>query len=256
MPRPSLDMITKTATAILMTLLASAVFSQESLTPTSSAIPQESASPLISPEESLTPPPLEQTPLPSPARHARISFVPPPLEGTISLGIYDKSGKLVRVLHQEAQLDEFTIGADALVTQWDGKDDDGRDLPAGKYHARGYAVGNLRIEHTNNSTPPADAVTNPNVRVNLVPNPLAQDQRQTISLGVGFDDENCFLETNDGLPLFTLDDRQNLVRASIKKSGAKSVDISTQDGNGAIVLLHVSNLDHMMAFDCGEFDLK
>ena len=61
----------------------------------------------------------------------RISFVPPPLEGTISLGIYDNTGKLVRVLHQEAKLNEFAIGADALVTQWDGKNDEDevRELP-------------------------------------------------------------------------------------------------------------------------------
>ena len=45
------------------------------------------------------------------------------MDGTISLGIYDQAGKLVRVLHQNAQLDDFAIGADALVTRWDGKDD-------------------------------------------------------------------------------------------------------------------------------------
>src|SRR5689334_12913301 len=60
-------------------------------------------------------------------RNVRISFVPPPLEGTISLGIYDLSGRLVRVLHQQADLDAFTIGADALQTKWDGKDNDGQD---------------------------------------------------------------------------------------------------------------------------------
>jgi len=37
--------------------------------------------------------------------------------GKISLGVYDQSGRLVRVLHQEAEFDEFTIGADALTTQ-------------------------------------------------------------------------------------------------------------------------------------------
>src|ERR1700741_3168663 len=59
---------------------------------------------------------------PPPARNVRISFVPPPLEGTISLGIYDANGKLVRVLFREADINEFTIGHDALSTTWDGKD--------------------------------------------------------------------------------------------------------------------------------------
>src|SRR5438552_10393395 len=120
---------------------------QESPNPIASATPEESPALLMSPEENITAPPAPvQSPAASPARSVRVSFVPPPLEGTISLGIYDTTGKLVRVLHQEAQLNEFTIGADALVTQWDGKSDDGEDLPAGKYRARGYLVNPLKVE--------------------------------------------------------------------------------------------------------------
>jgi len=89
-------------------------------------------------------------PSPSPSlaktRKVQISFVPPPMEGSISLGIYDSKGKLVRVLHREAELDDFQIGSDALATMWDGKNDAGENLPSGKYHARGYLVGNLQIE--------------------------------------------------------------------------------------------------------------
>jgi hypothetical protein len=86
-------------------------------------------------------------PSPSPApRNIRISFVPPPLDGTISLGIYDAKGKLVRVLFREADINEFTIGSDALSTTWDGKDDAGESVPAGKYSARGFVVGDLKIE--------------------------------------------------------------------------------------------------------------
>ena len=94
-------------------------------------------------QESPIPPP---PPAPSPARSVRISFVPPPIEGTTSLGIYDNAGKLVRVLHRESESDDFTIGHDALITEWDGKDDAGQDLPAGKYSARGYGVGSLGVE--------------------------------------------------------------------------------------------------------------
>lgn len=81
-----------------------------------------------------------------PARNIRISFVPPPLDGTISLGIYDAKGKLVRVLFREADINEFTIGHDALSTAWDGKDDAGENVPAGKYSAHGFVVGDLKIE--------------------------------------------------------------------------------------------------------------
>src|SRR5213083_2085947 len=83
---------------------------------------------------------------PSPAatpapRNIRVSFVPPPLDGTISLGIYDAKGKLVRVLFREADINEFTIGSDSLSTTWDGRDDAGESVPPGKYSAHGFVVG-------------------------------------------------------------------------------------------------------------------
>src|SRR4051812_33999053 len=95
---------------------------------------QESPSP--SPTETASPP----------ARNIRVSFVPPPLDGTISLGIYDAKGNLVRVLFREADINEFTIGNDSLSTTWDGKDDAGENAPAGKYTAHGWVVGDLKIE--------------------------------------------------------------------------------------------------------------
>src|SRR3979411_2690534 len=124
----------------------------------------------------------------APTRSVRISFLPPPLEGTISLGIYDKSGQLVRVLHQEAEVDEFTVGADALVTKWDGKNDDGEDLPAGKYHARGYLVDCLKLEELGKAASPApDANASATVQIKLMPNPLAKDAKAIVNLAVGFD---------------------------------------------------------------------
>src|SRR5256714_4995186 len=151
-------------------------------------MPEESPSLSPVPIESLTPTPAsEQTPSPSPARSIRISFVPPPLEGRISLGIYDTQGKLVRVLHHEADLREFTIGADALVTQWDGKNDNGEDLPTGKYHARGYLVGPLQAEDLGQATTaPPESNSSASVKVKLMPNPLANDTRALVGLTTGF----------------------------------------------------------------------
>jgi hypothetical protein len=91
----------------------------------------------------------QESPSPSPSvpeRNIRISFVPPPLDGTISLGVYDAKGKLVRVLFREADINEFNIGSDALSTSWDGKDDAGENVPPGKYSAHGFVVGDLKIE--------------------------------------------------------------------------------------------------------------
>jgi len=220
---------------------------QEAPAPTPSAAPEESASPSPTPE---------QTPSASPTRSARISFVPPPLEGTISLGIYDGNGKLVRVLHQEARSNEFTIGADALVTQWDGKDDDGEDLPDGKYHARGYLISHFKVQDLGKATaPPVEDKAAANVKVKLMPNPLANDERPIVELGVGFDDGGSFLKTIDGLPICTISETPNLIRASIVKNGEKSVDVWQEDGT-LIERFRISNIDKMMAFDCGDFELK
>ena len=116
---------------LFLTLLALAPSqAQESPTPT----------PAITPSPSTTPPP------PPPTRNVPLRFALPPLKGTISLGIYDRSGKLVRVLHREDAVADFTAGNDALETVWDGNDDDGNSLPTGKYSARGYVVGDLKVE--------------------------------------------------------------------------------------------------------------
>jgi hypothetical protein len=91
----------------------------------------------------------QESPSPSPtpaARNIRVSFVPPPLDGTISLGVYDEKGRLVRVLFREADINEFDIGSDSLSTTWDGKDDAGEYVPPGKYTAHGFVVGDLKIE--------------------------------------------------------------------------------------------------------------
>jgi hypothetical protein len=250
-------MTTKVKTAILTVFLASAALAQESQTPTPSATPEESPSLSPTPIESLAPqPPSEQTASASPARSVRISFVPPPLEGRISLGIYDSKGKLLRVLHHEADLNEFKIGADALVTQWDGKNDNREDLPAGKYHARGYLVGPLKVEDLNQAAAsPPENNSNASVKVNLTPNPLANDKRTLVELTAGFDNDGSYLKTNDGLRLFTISESPNLSGVSIIKKGDKSVDVWQTDGT-VFHELRIWNVDQMMAFECGEFALK
>jgi len=153
-------------------------------------------------------------------------------------------------------LNEFTIGADALVTQWDGKNDDGANLPAGKYHARGYLVGHFTVEDLGHAmTLPLENNATANVKVKLMPNPLANDKRSIVDLGVGFDSDGSYLKTIDELPLFTVSETPNLVRALITKKSEKSVDVWQDDGT-LIHQFRVSNVDKMMAFDCGEFELK
>ncbi len=241
--------MTKGINVLILIAFASicGAIAQDSLTPTPSPTTKESASPSPTPE---------QTPSASPARSVRISFVPPPLEGTISLGIYDGNGKLVRVLHQEAELNEFIVGADALVTQWDGKNDDGEDLSAGKYHARGYAIGHVKIEETGKTQEPPLIDSPDFVRVKLVANPLENNERPIVELKASSDNQDAYLTTKDGLPLLTV--------AQIEDSTDYRALLSRADKSIDFFILHgtitrqfrISNIDKMMAFDCGDFELK
>jgi hypothetical protein len=240
------------ASVFVATLSIYAATAQESPSTTS---PMPEVSPSTSPAPAASPT-ASFGQAPAVARSVHISFLPPPLEGTIILGIYDERGGLVRVLHQEAELDEFIVGEDALVTKWDGKNNTGDDLPAGKYRGRGYLVGHLKVESIAKAASPAlDLDAAATVQVKLMPNPLAKDERPTISLSVGSDYENTFLRTVDGLPLFTISKDSKLVRAAITKNSDRSIDV-WQDNGTAVEQLRVSNIDKMMAFDCGDFELK
>jgi hypothetical protein len=176
------------------------------------------------------------------------------MEGTISLGIFDSNDKLVRVLHREAKIDNFTIDENALKTTWDGKNDAGEDLSLGKYRARGYMVGKLKIDDAG-KVESAPGSASDHVSVKLVTNPLVSDTRSVMDLAVGFDGKGSFLKTMDGLPLATVHETPNLARVWIEKDGEKAADIWQDDGSST-EHLHVSNIDKMIAFDCGFFELK
>ena len=203
------------------------------------------------------------TPIPLPgqgnpiagARNVRISFVPPPQEGTISLGIYDGKGRLVRVLQREAAIDHFHIGPDALMTAWDGKDDEGRDLPPGRYAARGFAVGEMKIQETSRPAGTEALPTGGKVSVKLVPNPLQPGERKTVELRANFDDETSFVETSDGLPLFTVDECPFLWATTISARPDRTFLLQQTDGD-TVDEFQISGVQEMMAFDAGEFELK
>jgi hypothetical protein len=191
----------------------------------------------------------------SPPRTARISFVPPPMEGTISLGVFDSNRNLVRVLDREAKIDNFTLDENSLTTTWDGKNDAGADLPSGKYHARGYMVD----RHLNVSDFGEVAQSPPNtadhIAVKLVTNPLVSDTRSVADIAVGFDPNGSFLRTIDGLPLRTISRNSNVSRVSITKRSDTVAEVWEESGS-KIERFELMNIQAMMAFDCGDFELK
>ena len=161
----------------------------------------------------------------------------------------------MRVLHQNAQLNDFAIGADALVTRWDGKDDGHQDLPSGRYHARGYLVGPLKREDFGEISALQTEIEANVVKVRLVRNPLRKDKRPVVELGIGFNTEGSYLKSSDGLPLFKISETPNVTRAGIAAKGENAVDIWQDDGT-TMHQFRISNVDQMMAFNCGEFELK
>ena len=392
---------TKNIVALLIAFLSLEVWAQDSPTPTPTSTP---------------------TPTPAP-RSIRVSFVPPPLDGTISLGVYDANGKLVRVLFREADINEFNIGSDSLSTTWDGKNDAGENAPPGKYSAHGFVVGELNIEgvgfffndwirsadgprfsriraltmddenliltvdlvppgkghvlyhvndqsldlndtdeetseettggstgrdgtrwiidgpevkqlsangaflrrlpvspdeprpkaiaasaeedkiyildenddrqrvrglslvpksegadpavsewkvdfeksivpHKNFSIADGKPVTAPDgekvpdrVKVKLQRNPLLNNDRVTVELMIGLDDDGSFIKAADGLPLCTISETQNLSRALLVLNGASTLDVFQDDG-AVVEQFRVRGIDQMMSFDCGGFELK
>lgn len=222
---------------------------QESPSPTATATPTATSTPTASPTATATP-------TPGPVRSVRISFVPPPLDGTISLGIYDREGKLARVLVAQGSVDEFDVGADALSAKWDGKNDSDEDLPPGKYHARGYMVGALKVEDVGPSqSPPNELKEDAHVQIKLTANPLTKSTKAIVDLALTLDEGEIVLKTVDGLPLFNIIEAPEAVRVGLTKSGEKVLDVFADSGNG-IEQVRVSNVDQMMAFDCGEIELK
>jgi len=219
------------------------------------AMAQESPSPAPSPEETASSSPTP-TPTPTPAREVRIRFVPPPMEGTISLGIFDEAGKLVRVLHREAKIENFTVEENSLSTSWDGKSDTGEDAPAGKYRARGYVVGDLKAEDIGKSKEPVFIDAPESVPVTLIANPLTNDSRSVVRLVAGFDRGNAYLKTADGLPLHTMAKTEEMLGdVALLKDGNRSLHFYLRQGE----ITHefrITGAEKMMAFDCGTFDLK
>jgi hypothetical protein len=216
---------------------------------------QESPTPTPSPIETSSPP--TETPSPTASATARsvsLRFVPPPMEGTISLGIWDSNDKLVRVLYNEAKIDKFTVEENSLSTTWDGKNDRGEELPVGKYRARGYLVGKLKIEDLGKVPSPPDGATD-HISVKLVMNPLVADTRPVMDVGVSFGANGVFLKTMDELPLATVSESLTPTRVLISKNGEKAADVWQDDGSN-VEHLRVSNIDKMIAFDCGFFELK
>jgi len=254
------------------------------------ASPTPASTPLASPDITPVPAPMA-SPTPSLLKKigVKIQFIPPPMEGTISLGIYDDSGKLVRVLHKAATADEFVAALDGFITHWDGLDDAGKPLPPGHYNARGYMVGAVTARPVDldsligtgtaaalTASPAPGAtpqyatkhvmwfkfpngksfVSQAKIRVGLVGNPLDRDRAGSADLCVGLDaNGRSWLQLTDGLPLKQIGTTQGLAWDMIGRSAPGEPLIVFQSiGELSIEAFAITKVSDMMAFDCGGFD--
>ena len=94
------------------------------------------------------------------------------------------------------------------------------------------------------------------VHVRLVANPLENNERPTIDITAGFDDDDAYLQTTDGLPLITIAKRGDATSIwLVAGRDPKSVIVFLSNGTNT-VQIEVNGLSKMMAFDCGRFELK
>jgi hypothetical protein len=132
----------------------------------------------------------------------QLLFVPPPVEGVISLGVYNSKGKLIRVLKRASGIESFKSGSDGLVIDWDRKDAEGKLVPNGKYFARGVLIGDVKIEgvafHLNDWVD-----SSPDPRIRKVFSAALLDKQRPAVLADASQPEVRVLE-NDGSPSHTI----------------------------------------------------
>ena len=165
---------------------------------------------------------------------SQLLFVPPPVEGVISLGVYDSKGKLVRVLKKASEIQNFKSASDGLVIDWDRNDAQGKPVPNGKYFARGVLIGDIKIEgvafHLNDWV---DSSLDPRIR-KVLSATLLDTQRPAV-LADASQPEVLVLE-NDGTPSRTISLEFNPL--TIKAAGvnlllfdkAKMISINSTSG--------------------------
>ena len=76
----------------------------------------------------------------------QLMFIPPPVHGVISLGVYDDKGKIVKVLKKAADISSFKSSLNGLYIDWDWTDSQGQPLSGNRFFARGVLVGDVDVK--------------------------------------------------------------------------------------------------------------
>lgn len=203
----------------------------------------------------------------------QVMFLPPPLETAVySVGVYEAAtARLVRRLHEDAEDDAFTAGLNGFITFWDRRDDAGKTVPAARYAARGWAVGEMKVEgeeilekervdgdrDLRTALGLDENVPSPVVELPLAKNPLEPGKPQRARLRAGFDVHGSFLETADGLRLLPVSTRTDLRAARLVRDpkDANRLLFYQFDGAAWDVFSITGVPKALVGFDAGEFEL-
>ncbi|MEO7932400.1 MAG: hypothetical protein ABIT76_04485 [Chthoniobacterales bacterium] len=85
-------------------------------------------------------------PLPLPTNQVSVELAAPPLDGTVSIGVFDASNKCIRVLSKSADSDSIPSALNGFLVVWDGQTADGTTAAKGTYEIRGVTVGDVSVQ--------------------------------------------------------------------------------------------------------------
>ena len=189
----------------------------------------------------------------------------PALEGPVTMGIFSEDGTLVRLLYRDAPVETIPSGLNGLIMTWDGKDDQGLDVPAGTYRARGLVHGPLR----STALPCVDPVTFPLLPEKEPSSPFPADRivlqaaedellesRPLLSLRAVNRAEGVTLEA-EGLPLVTIPLIEGPAPAKVlcnHGSRAGAAVLGVERGN-FLESYDIDGLDRIVPMEAGKLEI-
>lgn len=205
----------------------------------------------------------------------RFALALPEMEGPLTLGIFSREAKLVRLLYCDTPIDSIPAGLNGLLISWDGKDDAGLAVPDGIYNARGLIHGKLavsafprnddvwydfRLQETNDSPLCCDLCfirsPFPKNRIVVMAARDALLQRRPLLTITATIHQDVASVTAEGLPIFSIPLNTasfNNIKPDMelhygKNEGTAELSIKSAGGSSTYLL---SGLDQLVPLDAG-----
>lgn len=200
----------------------------------------------------------------------------PELEGPVTMGIFAPSGERVRLLYRDAAVDSIPAGLNGLIMTWDGKDDQGRDVPAGIYKARGIVHGPLVVSALprQDMKPVPDSASQqatallperPVFSKNSITIRAAQDalleSRPLLSIAASLERSDCMISA-EGLPLLSIP----MIPAGTNRPAAiglthgspvGSACLKVEEPKGKASFIYtISGLDRLVPLNAGSLEVQ